>query len=461
MSEKLTSTKDLKRVLGFWDLMAISVGSIVGSGIMSLTGVAIDRTGRSIFIAFIVGGFITLLARSPQIFLNSVARFRGGDYSMVGSLLGEKWTGAYSIISLLTSVTLALYALSFADYAMPFLPWLTRKAIALGILTLLFVVNVFGVNAFAKVQNLTVALLVVSLTIFTVFGLTHLEPDYFEKSSWMTGGFHGLWSAAVLMSYTCDGAQNVTSMSAEAKNPTKDIPKVMLLSTLGIALFYGLMGVVAAGVLPVAQVAGQPLTIVAGTILSKPLYYLFVIGGAWMALLTTLNSSIASSTKPLMQACNDGWYPRSLARLHPKFRTPIILLGFYYIIGFVPIVLNFDIGMIGDMTITVGAITKFMIVLSMLRLPKVMPEAWRKSNFHISNTALKVIGLLDLCVIIFSGFMSSVELPLPLLLGNLAIVVFAFIFGKIRYKSGKVNIEVSYELPDSVKQETEAEPPTA
>ena len=49
------------------------------------------------------------------------------------------------------------------------------------------------------------------------------------------------------MSYTCDGAQYVTQMSAEAKNPTRDIPRVMLFSTLGIAAFYGLMGVVAGG----------------------------------------------------------------------------------------------------------------------------------------------------------------------------------------------------------------------
>lgn len=55
--------------------------------------------------------------------------------------------------------------------------------------------------------------------------------------------------------------------------------------------FYGLMGVVAAGVLPVDQVAGQPLNVVAEAVLSKPLYYLFMIGGAWMALLTTLNRS--------------------------------------------------------------------------------------------------------------------------------------------------------------------------
>lgn len=449
MSEKLTSTKDLKRVLGFWDLLAIATGSIIGSGIMSLTGIGIARTGRSIFVAFIIGGFVTLLARSPQIFLNSVARFRGGDYSMVGTLLGPRWTGTYSMICLLTSVTLSMYALSFADYAMPFLPWFTRKAIALGILTILFVINVFGVNAFAKVQNLAVVLLIVSLTIFTLVGLTHLEPNYFEPSSWMTGGFHGLWRAAVLMSYTCDGAQSVTSMSAEAKNPTKDIPRVMLLSTLGIAVFYGLLGIVAAGVLPVAQVANQPLTVVAETILSRPLYYLFVIGGAWMALITTLNSSIAGCTKPLMQACNDGWYPLSLARLHPKFRTPVILLGIYYVIGFVPIVLNFNIGVISDITITVGSITKVMIVLSLLRLPKVMPDAWKKSDFHISDLALKAIALLDLAVIIFSGITSSIELPIPLLLANLAVVAFAFIFGRVRYNSGKVHVEDSYELADS------------
>ena len=64
---------------------------------------------------------------------------------------------------------------------------------------------------------------------------------------------------------------------------------------------------------------------------------------------------------------------------------------------------------------------------------------------------MKAIGILDLCVIIFTGFMSSVELPLPLLAANLAVVAFAFVFGRVRFNSGKVNVEVSYELPDSEK----------
>lgn len=66
-SKNLSSTKDLKRVLGFWDLMAVGIGSIIGSGIMSLTGWGIDETGRSVCIAFVIGGIIAVLARSPQI----------------------------------------------------------------------------------------------------------------------------------------------------------------------------------------------------------------------------------------------------------------------------------------------------------------------------------------------------------------------------------------------------------
>lgn len=115
-------------------------------------------------------------------------------------------------------------------------------------------------------------------------------------------------------------------------------------------------------------------------------------------------------------------------------------------VGFVPIAFGIDIDIISNITITVGAITKTMIVLCLWNMPKVLPEAWNKSNFHISNGALKALCIVDLLVIVVSGVTSSFELPLPLLLGNLGVVVFAFLFGSIRFKSGKVQVEESYEL---------------
>jgi APA family basic amino acid/polyamine antiporter len=120
------------------------------------------------------------------------------------------------------------------------------------------------------------------------------------------------------------------NLGGEAKNPVRDIPLAMIISTLSVAVLYALLAYVAAGVLPVEQVAGKPLTQVAETVLPKPLFIFFIVGGAMFALASTLNSQFAASTKPLLQGSSDGWLPRKLAYIHPKFKTPwvwLILIG--------------------------------------------------------------------------------------------------------------------------------------
>ena len=154
--------------------------------------------------------------------------------------------------------------------------------------------------------------------------------------------------------------------------------------------------------------------------------------------------------KRVKELTKEGWKPlassSTLEYAFSKYRTPLILLGFYYVIGFVPIAFGIDIDIISNITITVGAITKTMIVLCLWNMPKVLPEAWNKSNFHISNGALKALCVVDLLVIVVSGVTSSFKLPLPLLMANLGVVAFAFLFGSIRFRSGKVQVEESYEL---------------
>ena len=100
---------------------------------------------------------------------------------------------------------------------------------------------------------------------------------------------------------------------------------VMIISTLFVAVIYGVVAIVAAGVLPVDQVAGENLSIVAKEILSGPVYVFFMLCGAGFALISTLNSQFAWAPKPIMQACDDGWLPHGLAKLS-KWNTPIILL---------------------------------------------------------------------------------------------------------------------------------------
>lgn len=448
MSNQLTSTKDLNRTLGFWDLMGASVGQIIGAGIMSLTGVAIGMTGRSVPIAFVLSAVMVLVSWYPLTLINSTARFRGGSYSIIGSLLGEKWTGAYVVIYILTNISLSMYCLSFADYAMPFLPMLPRKAIAIGILVLLYGLNFMGIDKFSKFQNVIVLTLVIALGTFSAFGITKLEPNYFDKSTFMTGGLLGLLRATAQLTFATGGAQVIANLSGESKNPTKDIPKVMIISTASVAVLYAFMATIAAGVLPVEQVANKPLTLVAETILPRPLYVFFIIGGAWFALISTLNSQLASATKPLMQACNDGWLPSKLSILHKKYKTPIYLLTIFFFVGFLPIVFNLDISIMSRITTTVGSVNNTMIALSLLKISKVLPETWEKSPMYMNNSKVKVLVVLAVATFALQAILLGSSLTKPLLLGNIAVVAFAFIFANVRYNSGKVKCEVSYEIED-------------
>ena len=174
VSQELSSTKDLKRVLGFWDLMSTAVGQIIGAGIMSLTGVAIGMTGRSVPIAFVMAACFTLLSAIPYMLITSVARFRGGMYSIIGSLVGPRWPGMTTYIGIFSNMSLSMYCLSFADYALPFLPMIPKKILAIGVLVIMYALNFTGIDSFAKYRNLIVSLLVIALASFTVFGITKL-----------------------------------------------------------------------------------------------------------------------------------------------------------------------------------------------------------------------------------------------------------------------------------------------
>lgn len=95
-----------------------------------------------------------------------------------------------------------------------------------------------------------------------------------------------------------------------------------MISTFAVAILYGLIGIVASGVLPVREVAGQSLDVVAKEIMPYAVYIFFILCGAMFALISTLNAQFASAPKVILQGCVDGWLPEKLAYLHPKYKTP-------------------------------------------------------------------------------------------------------------------------------------------
>ena len=447
--QTMSSTKDLARVLGKKELMGIAIGQIIGAGIMSMMGVAIAMTGRSANLAFMLSAVFTMCTFFPSIFITSCIRMRGGMYTQMAIFAGDKFAGYYSVVYFITNMSLAMYALSFAEYALALLPsGGSEKVIALIVGTAFFVLNYFGVDLMAKIQNLLVIVLVFSLGIFAVFGMPSVDlATYFSNADGMflTDGIPGFLTATAYLGFATGGATVILGVSAECKNPTKDIPFVIIVSTVGVAILYGFVATVASGVLPVPEVANQPLTLVAQQILPGPLYILFIVGGAMFALATTLNSQIMSCTKPVMQSCEDGWFPTSLAALS-KFKTPYKILIIYYIILVVPILLDLEIAQISSIVQILGYVNNLILTTTAMKLPKMFPEAWEKSAFHVPTPVFYALMIIaDIAILIQASFMVS-SMTLQLIVFNVAVLAAGFIWALYRTGTGKAHPTVSYEM---------------
>ena len=425
----------------------MAAGQIIGAGIMALVGIGIAMTGRSVNLAFVMAAVFTIMMAIPMVYLGGTLRLRGGNYSQIGLLMGKLFAGAYIVVYIVTNISLAIYSISFAQYFIGLTGLnISPVLVAAVCMTTFYVLNLFGIQGAAFLQNAMVVCLALALVIFMAFGVGKINWNgaFGGTADWMTGGLNGLLMTAALLTYATGGATVVINFGAEAKNPTKDIPFVIIASTLSIACVYAVMATIASGVLPVAQVAGKPLLLVAKAILPAGFYEFFIIGGAMFALTTTLNATLSWVTKPLLQATVDGWFPAFMGKIS-KYKTPTVWLTLFYVMGMIPIIFSIDLETVTTLALIIGYIFGVVISLSIVNLPKKVPEIWAASKMHCSTGMLWVVGLIGASSGVAQFLILSLNQQAWVWWGNLILVSVAFAYSYFRIKSGKVNMEISYE----------------
>lgn len=441
------STKDLRRELGKKELMGIACGQIIGSGIMVLVGLGIGMTGRSVTFAFVLAAIFVVILSIPMLFLTSCVRLRGGEYTQAYMLCGTKFAGFWTIVYSVRNIALSVYAISFADYVLSLVPGLNHKLIAIAVATIFFGINVFPTTFMTKIQNVMMVILIAALGAFVVSGIGKVDPTYFT-TDFFTNGPIGFLSASAFLTFAVLGANGIFQLGGECKNPRKDIPFVLIVSTLGISVLYALVATVAAGILPVAEVANQNLSLVAKAILPGSLYVFFIVGGALGALATTLNANIAWVTKPLIQASEDGWFPKKLAELHPKYKTPVYLLAVFYIITILPILTGLSLQNLTNLVLIMQYVVMIATSIATMKLPALLPKEWDASPFKCSKGILTFICIAATLVLIAQIYFNLSSLTPTLMIAQIAFIVLAYLYAHFRYKSGKVNMTISYETDE-------------
>lgn len=326
---------ELKRTLGVSAVIALGVGTTVGSGIFSSLGEVAGAAGSSLFLvlAFVIGGLLQIPSNFCYAELASAYPEDGGQYVYfreAGSRPLAFLTGWISFWAT-DPPSISIMALAIASYLGVFMPigGLALKFVAVVFVIIFMFVHVRSVDGGAKFQTIITAVKILPFIFIIGVGLFFLRGDLFLSSKTLIGytgtGIVALLAGISATTWSYDGMAAPCYMSGEVINPKKNIPKGLILTAVIVLLIYSGLTLVASGLLEVGELAGSdaPIALLASKI---P-----VIGGvastlvaimAVVVVVGSLSSCIMFQPRIEYAMARDGLFFKSFAKVHPKYETP-------------------------------------------------------------------------------------------------------------------------------------------
>ena len=435
-----------QKKLSKWDLLSLSVGQVVGAGVITLIGPAISMTGRSAYIAYAMAIFFGFLVALPYIILTSCVKLTGGEYHMNAMVGGTLKGGMYITAYITQAISCSLMGVSLGTYLNAIFPSLDRQIVAILAITLFYILNLFSIDVIAKVQKFMVVLLIGCLLMFIVVGIPRLNTSLLSGAAnaeeFMVNGSKGMWKAMFLCIFSCTGYKLTMAYGGKAENPTKDIPWAMLMTIPIILVIYVGIAIIACGILPFDVISKETLTGIAKSILPTPLFILFMVGGPIMCLTTTLNATFSSNAIQFGKATRDGWFPAVLGKTN-RYGSSWIILTIIYAISMIPILLKFSITIITNNLTLILYILFFLSYSSIWTLPKKFPEEFKNSWLHIPVPMFYGIMLVSYGVVI-SVLINKLQSLKPVVsIVSIAVMAVCMVVAYFRYKSGKIHIDNS------------------
>ncbi|WP_423819014.1 APC family permease [Salinimicrobium sp. TIG7-5_MAKvit] len=247
--------KELKRSLGFWDVLMFGVGGIVGAGIYAIIGKAAGLSGNMLWLSFVIAATVALLTGLS--YAEFVSRYpdSGGSFEYMKQGLGKKTAFSMSIFIVFTGiVAAAAIAISFADYLSRLVD-VPNWILVISIILLMGFFNIIGAkyssyfNAFATIVTL-IGLAAVVVVSIPEFGTTPL----LETNS---GGWTSLFAGGALIFFSYIGFEDLVKMAEETKNPKENMPKAVIMSGLIVLLVYVLIAISSVSVLDWKQLSNS------------------------------------------------------------------------------------------------------------------------------------------------------------------------------------------------------------
>jgi basic amino acid/polyamine antiporter, APA family len=319
----------LLRVISRWEIVALSINDVVGSGVYVILPVAAAALlGPASVWAILAAGFAVLLL--VLCFAEAASMFdkAGGAYVYTRAAFGDFVGFEVGWMTWISKLSTVAGLSAFFSRAVGFLwdgarsgagKWGT-SLLALAVLTL---INVRGVKSGTRTAVVLTWGKLLPLALFVVVGLFALDASRVFPVPMPARANFG--KAALLVLFAYAGFENIAAPAGEFKNPKRDIPFALIVMILSVMGIYTLVQLVAIGTIPDLGASETPLAHAASQMMGPIGGFLLTVGAA-LSVLGTMNNTILAGPRYLYALAESGALPSVFARIHPTYHTPYVAI---------------------------------------------------------------------------------------------------------------------------------------
>ena len=410
---------ELKRTMGRSALLFFSVGSIIGSGIFVILGVAIPKAGPAVLLSFLLAAVAALFSALSYAELASAVPASGSSYSYAYVTLGEivAWAVGWMLM-LEYGVAVAAVSVGWGEYLNEFLGTfgITIPAAiasppgeggvfnvpALIVVAACTFLLIRGASESARWNTIMVMLKIAILVFFCIVAFTAFDGNNLEP--FLPLGLLGVTAAAGQVFFSYIGFDAASTAGEEAKNPKKDLPIAIIGSLAVVTALYLLVTLAALGAqdwkLDTTSSSEAVLSSIANTALGATWPGALIALGAIISIFSVILVTLYGQTRILFAMGRDGLLPKAFTRVNPRTQTPVANTIIVGVLVAIPASLV-SLGQLAEAT-SIGTLGAFAVVnIGVIVLRRRRPDLPRGFTTPLFPL-MPILGLILIAVIVLS-----------------------------------------------------------
>ncbi len=444
-----------KKGLGLFSSISIIIGIIIGSGAFYIGAYVLQRTGMSMglsLLCWVIGALVTLLGALCFAELGAERPVAGGQVVYLNEGIHPVVGYSYGFTSLLISGSgsISALAIAFPTALLSFVHLSNTgiKLIAVALIVLFTIINCFGIKIGAIFQNVTTVAKLVPLVVIIAAALIFGKQTPHFTFTPITGGpatagsiIRMIAFATISALWAYDGWENLGSVAEEIKNPQKNLPLALIISSFIVGAVYTLFNYAIFKVMPLSKIIstinGGNLYI--GTEATKMVFGnvggILVITTMAIAMLSSLNAMTISFPRMYYAMAQEKHFFKKFGKLHPKYEVPTFSLIVQAVIAIL-LVLSRNLDQIVNLVMFATLVYNALTILAVMTYRKKYPKMERP--FKIFGYPVTVI----ITLLIYVGLLANtfVEDPMTSIVGMavplVGVVVYYFFDRRLKRNGG-------------------------